>query len=235
MNTSTSSATIEKLRIAFATHGLPENVVTDNGSNFASKQNRIRHIRTALYHPASNRLAERAVQTFKEGMKKMSGGSVETRVSRVYVGATYTSSIFVRGPLLSVVIFSFIWTVDLFRSICCTFSLFSHGFGHVHSVVFSWFCPCFQCKDSPVYPHFPYRDNDLLSNSHAAVVNGRAFEFEPIRIVITSEHFIDNCLHASCSILCGIHPADETQSGRNSCPELAFLTFSLDSIMSLSR
>ena len=27
-----------------------------------------------------------------------------------------------------------------------------------------------------------------LSNSHAAVVNGRAFEFEPIRIVITSEH-----------------------------------------------
>ena len=89
MDTSTSSATIEKLRIAFATHGLPEIVVTDNGSNFASKefedflkQNGIRHIRTAPYHPASNGLAERAVQTFKEGMKKMSGGSVETRVSR---------------------------------------------------------------------------------------------------------------------------------------------------------
>ena len=82
-----------------------------------------------------------------------------------------------------------------------------------------------------------FRILDLLSNSHAAVVNGRAFEFEPTRIVITSEHFIDNCLHASCSILCGIHSADETQSGRrgNSCPEFAFLTFSLDSIMSLSR
>ena len=49
------------------------------------------------------------------------------------------------------------------------------------------------------------------------------------------EHLIDNCLHASCSILCGIHSADETQSGRNSCPEFAFLTFSLDSIMSVSR
>ena len=90
--------------------------------------------------------------------------------------------------------------------------------------------------------HFPHRDNDmifrildLLSNSHAAVVNGRAFEFEPSRIAITSEHFIDDCLHASCSILCGIHSADETQSGRNSCPEFAFLAFSLDSIMSLSR
>ena len=89
MNTSTSSATIEKLRMAFATHGLPEIVVTDNGSNFVSKefeeflkQNGIRHIRTAPYHPASNGQAERAVQTFKEGMKKMSGGNVETRVSR---------------------------------------------------------------------------------------------------------------------------------------------------------
>ena len=88
MNTSTSSATIEKLRIAFATHSLPEIVVTDNGSNFVSKefedflkQNGISHIRTAPYHPASNGLAERAVQTFKKGMKKMSGGSVETRVS----------------------------------------------------------------------------------------------------------------------------------------------------------
>ena len=73
-----------------------------------------------------------------------------------------------------------------------------------------------------------FRILDLLSN-------GRAFELEPIRVVITSEHFIDNCLHASCSILCVIHSADETQSGRNSCPEFAFLTSSLDSIMSLSR
>ena len=89
MNTSTSSATIEKLRIAFATHALPEIVVTDNGSNFVRrefedflKQNGIRHIRTAPYHPASNGMAERAAKTFKEGMKKMNERSVETRVSR---------------------------------------------------------------------------------------------------------------------------------------------------------
>ena len=89
MNTSTSRATIEKFRIPFATHGLPEIVHTDNGSSLVSrefedflKQNGIRHIRTAPYHPASNGMAERAVQTFKEGMKKMNGGSVETHVSR---------------------------------------------------------------------------------------------------------------------------------------------------------
>ena len=55
----TSTSTIEKLRIAFSTHGLPEMVVTDNGSNFVSEEfedflkgNGIRHIRTAPYHPS---------------------------------------------------------------------------------------------------------------------------------------------------------------------------------------
>ena len=90
VNTSTSSATVEKLRITIATHGLPEVVVTDNGRNFISiefedflKQKGIRHITTAPYHPASNVMAEREVQTFKEGMKNMNGGSVETCVSRI--------------------------------------------------------------------------------------------------------------------------------------------------------
>ena len=65
MTSSTFSATIEKLRIAFATHGFPEMVVTDHSNNFVSsefedfmKMNGIRHIRKAPYHPASNGLAE---------------------------------------------------------------------------------------------------------------------------------------------------------------------------------
>ena len=52
--------------------------MTDNGSAFTSKefetflqQNGIQQIRTAHYHPASNRQAERTVQTFKTTLKKM--------------------------------------------------------------------------------------------------------------------------------------------------------------------
>lgn len=85
----TSNATIEHLRSIFSTHGLPEVIVTDNGSVFTSSEfeefmkfNGIRHIRTAPYHPASNGQAERAVKVFKEGLKKSSKDSIETQISR---------------------------------------------------------------------------------------------------------------------------------------------------------
>ena len=88
-NSATSAITIDKMRSSFATFGLPEILVTDNGTNFTSaefeeflKANGIRHTRTAPYHPASNGLAERAVQSFKLGMKKITAGSLETRVAR---------------------------------------------------------------------------------------------------------------------------------------------------------
>jgi hypothetical protein len=90
MNSSTSMATIEKLRQSFAIHGLPETLVSDNGTCFTSQEfqiftrkNGIKHIKSAPFRPATNGLAERAVQTLKQGLKKMSTGSVETKVSRV--------------------------------------------------------------------------------------------------------------------------------------------------------
>ena len=89
VHAATSSATIEELRVVFATHGLPERIVTDSGAVFTSdefedflKTNGVTHTRTASYHPASNGLAERAVQTFKQGIKRIQGGSLETRLSR---------------------------------------------------------------------------------------------------------------------------------------------------------
>ncbi|XP_072171469.1 uncharacterized protein [Diadema setosum] len=85
----TSSITIEKLRETFAIHGLPELIVTDNGSVFTSDEfqqflqlNGIRHVRTAPFHPSSNGLAERAVQSFKAAMKRMTNGTIETKLSR---------------------------------------------------------------------------------------------------------------------------------------------------------
>ena len=73
----TSSNTISDLRTIFATFGLPEILVSDNGSVFTSeefrvfiKRNGIRHLTPAPYHPATNGLAEQAVQIFKRALKK---------------------------------------------------------------------------------------------------------------------------------------------------------------------
>ena len=85
--TSTQQA-IKFLRSVFATHGLPEILVSDNGSAFTSsefetfvKRNGFRHIRVAPYHPASNGAAERAVQTLKNFLRKTEG-DLYTQIAR---------------------------------------------------------------------------------------------------------------------------------------------------------
>ena len=85
----TSSVTIERLRSIFATHGLPKLIVTDNATTFTSAEfqeflrlNGIINKTSAPFHPQTNGLAERAVQTFKNAMKKMSDGSIDTKISR---------------------------------------------------------------------------------------------------------------------------------------------------------
>ena len=68
VNSTSAEATISKIRSIFSTHGLPEQIMSDNGSGFTSSEfeeflsdNGIKHIRTSPYHPSSNGLAERAV------------------------------------------------------------------------------------------------------------------------------------------------------------------------------
>jgi len=96
--TSTStSATIELLRKSFAALGLPELIVFDNTTTFTSeefaeflKKNGIRHIRSPTYRPASNRLIERAVQTFKEGLSQVR--IIEHTIVPVVVEISYHSA-----------------------------------------------------------------------------------------------------------------------------------------------
>lgn len=76
MPSTTTTATIAVLRKLFATYDLPMQVVTDNGPLFISdefatflKGNGVKHVTSAPYHPATNGLAERFVQSLKQGLK----------------------------------------------------------------------------------------------------------------------------------------------------------------------
>ena len=73
----TATHTIKELRRLFASHGLPEVVVSDNGPQLVSEEmknflrrNGIRHTLSPPYHPATNGAAERNVGTVKLALKK---------------------------------------------------------------------------------------------------------------------------------------------------------------------
>ena len=83
-----SQQAIQALRRVFSTHGLLQILVSDNGAAFSTSEfqtfvarNGFKHVRSAPYHPATNGLAERAVQTVKDALKKTSG-DIDTRLSR---------------------------------------------------------------------------------------------------------------------------------------------------------
>lgn len=96
LTAATSAVTIEHLHSIFATHGLPKMLVTDNGTPFTSAEfesfmgnNGIRHVKSSPYHPASNGLAERAVQSFKENMKKSTTTSLESQIAKFLFCSTH--------------------------------------------------------------------------------------------------------------------------------------------------
>ena len=76
ISSTTSEKTIETLQIFFARYGVPAQLVSDNGPQLKSeefeqflKRNGIKHIISATYHPATNGLAERCVESLKNGMQ----------------------------------------------------------------------------------------------------------------------------------------------------------------------
>ena len=61
VTSTTSTKTIECLRLCFATYGVPEQLVSDNGPQFTSDEfrqfvntNGIKHTLVPAYHPSSN-------------------------------------------------------------------------------------------------------------------------------------------------------------------------------------
>ena len=48
-----------------------------------------RHFKSALYHPSTNGLAERAIHTVKRGLRKMEGESLEEKLSKFQEHTTF--------------------------------------------------------------------------------------------------------------------------------------------------
>ena len=76
LTTTTSQSIINSLKTAFARHGIPETLRTDNGPQFSSqefaefaKQYDFTHTTSSPHFPASNGQVERAVQTVKHLLK----------------------------------------------------------------------------------------------------------------------------------------------------------------------
>ncbi|XP_062501985.1 uncharacterized protein K02A2.6-like [Corticium candelabrum] len=83
-----------KCRQAFVTHGLPDVIVSDNGPCLQAPSFKILnsdgvpHITVAPYHPASNGLAKKAVQTFTAAMRKIHGDSLDVKIARFVMAYT---------------------------------------------------------------------------------------------------------------------------------------------------
>ncbi|XP_053229004.1 uncharacterized protein K02A2.6-like [Podarcis raffonei] len=85
-----SAAVIKVLRQLFATHGLPETIVSDNGAAFVSQEfrafladNFIRGVTSAPFHPSSNGQAERMVRTAKESIARLMEGNWSACIARM--------------------------------------------------------------------------------------------------------------------------------------------------------
>nr|XP_061786525.1 uncharacterized protein K02A2.6-like [Nerophis lumbriciformis] len=90
MKTTTTAKTIERLGEIFSRFGSPLQLVSDNGPQLVSQEmttfleaNGVQHIRSAPFHPATNGLAERFVQTMKKALKtSQEQGSFHQRLHR---------------------------------------------------------------------------------------------------------------------------------------------------------
>lgn len=88
----TTFRTLQALEQIFNQHGFPETLVSDNGSQFTSREFEtfcsrytISHIRSPPYHPQSNGQAERFVDTFKRALQKSRGEGTSDEIIRTFL------------------------------------------------------------------------------------------------------------------------------------------------------
>ena len=107
MTHATSTNSITALRHIFSYFGLPEHLVTDNGTQFTSdefqkflRENDILHTHTAPGHPATNGLAERYVGEFKDKLGKIgdTGESVQAKLDRFLLTYRATPTTLGKSP-----------------------------------------------------------------------------------------------------------------------------------------
>ena len=84
-----SNNTISILRHIFAHLGLPVTIVSDNGTCFTSwefrqfcTKNGIHHVKSAVYKPSTNGLAENMVKQFKNAIKTNPNEDIKTRIDK---------------------------------------------------------------------------------------------------------------------------------------------------------
>ncbi|PIO74864.1 integrase core domain protein [Teladorsagia circumcincta] len=104
MTSTTSIATLRELRRLFAQFGLPQIIVSDNGTQFTSaefqdfcRSNGIKHVRSPPFHPQSNGQAERFVDTFKRSLAKMKSNGPTVDALHTFL-FTYRNTPLTRTP-----------------------------------------------------------------------------------------------------------------------------------------
>ncbi|XP_026533592.1 uncharacterized protein K02A2.6-like [Notechis scutatus] len=90
MKSTTTEAVIKKLNKLFATHGLPDVLVSDYGPQFTALAfeqflagQGIRHALTAPANPAANGRAERMVQYTKKTIQKIEATNIQDRINKM--------------------------------------------------------------------------------------------------------------------------------------------------------
>jgi len=100
---SNSPSAIAAIEHVFSQFGIPETIVSDNAACFTGKEfkaftisNGIMHITSAPHHPSSNRLAECVVQIVKNGLKKLTKGTLNSRLAKILFCLSYHTTVYNR-------------------------------------------------------------------------------------------------------------------------------------------